>query len=304
MPDTPYAYWPWSERPPLEWPDGKRLAFYVGLNIEHFEVGKPSTSLFAGTVGLELDPLNHGWRDYGTRVGVWRLMELLDEHGMRASCLVNSMVCEEYPQVIAAGVERDWAWCGHGHTNSAYWTAMDEESERAELATVVERLEAATGKKPTGWLAPALTQTANTPRLLAEHGFTYVMDWCCDDQPFPMRPELGRLIGLPYAIEVNDISMFLGVGTNASEFAQIARDQFDVLYEDAQRGVGSVMSLAIHPFLVGQPWRLKYLRDFLAHVADHDDVWVTTSDEIADWYLEHHYDDALASMPGGPSAAG
>jgi len=294
-----YSYWPLPERPPLEWPDGKRLAFYVGLNIEHFEVGKPSTSLSPVTASLELDPLNHGWRDYGTRVGIWRVMELLDEHGVRASVLLNSAVCDEYPQVVEAGRERGWAWCGHGLTNSGLWTGMEIEEEREQLAALVARLEAATGTKPTGWLGPALTETVNTPRLLAEQGFTYTLDWCCDDQPFPLTPESGRMISLPYAIEVNDIVQFLGAGVTGADFAQVVRDQFDVLHAEAQRGVGSVMCLAIHPFLVGQPFRARYLQEALAYVCGHDDVWVTTSDEIANWYLEHYYDDALAQLAGG-----
>jgi peptidoglycan/xylan/chitin deacetylase (PgdA/CDA1 family) len=297
--DLPYGYWPLPERPPLEWPDGKRIAFYVGLNIEHFELGKPSTSLSPVTATLELDPLNHGWRDYGTRVGIWRVMELLDQHDIRASVLLNSAVCDEYPQIIEAGREREWAWCGHGRTNSALWAGMDVEEEREQLAALAARLEEATGTKPTGWLGPALTETANTPKLLAEQGFTYTLDWCCDDQPFPLDPALGRIVSLPYAIEVNDIVLFLGAGAGGADFTQAVRDQFDVLHAEAERGVGSVMCVAIHPFLVGQPFRARYLQEALAYVCGHDDVWVTTSDDIAAWYLEHHYDDALARMSGG-----
>jgi peptidoglycan/xylan/chitin deacetylase (PgdA/CDA1 family) len=290
-----YSYSPIHKRPKLELPNGARLAFWIGLNIEHFEIGKPSTSIHPGTAGLTPDPLNHGWRDYGARVGIWRMIEQLDAHGIRPSALVNSMVCDEYPQIIEAGRERGWAWCGHGRTNSRYWTGMEIDEEREELAAVVTRLEEATGSRPAGWLAPALTTTANTPALLAEQGFTYIMDWCADDQPFPLRPELGRMISVPYAIEVNDIVQFLGMGATGRDFAQVVRDQFDCLHREAERGIGSAMCLAIHPFVLGQPFRARYLDEALAHICAHDDVWITTSDEIAAWYLEHHYDGAVAA---------
>src|SRR5262245_18547601 len=167
-----YPYWPRPERPSLEWPDGKRLAFYVGLNIEHFHHGKPATAIFPLTAAHEIDPLNQGWRDYGPRVGIWRLADLLDEYGLRASVLLNTEVCDESPQIIAAGQSRGWAWCGHGHTNSQMWVGFDEDEERAAIESVVARVEAGTGQRPRGWLAPVLTETPRTPKLLAEQGFT------------------------------------------------------------------------------------------------------------------------------------
>lgn len=298
MPTPPYRYWPIVDRPPIEWPDGKRLAFYVALNVEHFEPGRPSTALFPPTTSLPVDPLNHGWRDYGTRVGIWRMIDLLDRLELRASVLLNSEVCAEYPQIVAAGNERDWVWCAHGFNNARLWTGMEPDEERAAFGRLLEQLVAGTGTQPKGWLGPALSETAETPRILAEHGLTYLMDWSADDQPFPLDVPGHRMISVPYSIEVNDIPCFLGHGMTASEFEQTMRDQFDVLHEESARRSGGVMSISLHPFLVNQPFRHRHLERFLEYVVAHDDVWLTTTDEIADWYDTRYYDDAVAAMGG------
>jgi peptidoglycan/xylan/chitin deacetylase (PgdA/CDA1 family) len=299
----PYAYWPITERPPIEWPDGKRFAFYVGLNIEHFHPGRPSTSVLGLTATLPVDPANQGWRDYSTRVGVWRMIDTLDRYGLRASVLLNSEVCQEYPQIVEAGVERDWAWLGHGETNSAMWTGLDLEDERAKLRGIVETITTATGKAPRGWLGPALTETANSLDLLAENGFTYSLDWVADDQPFPLSVAGARMASVPYSIEINDIPFFLDRGLTAPEFKQAIIDQFDCLRKESARWPGHVFGVSLHPFLINQPSRQRYLEEALDHVCRHDDVWLTTSDDIAAWYLEHYYDDAVAAQAASAGSA-
>lgn len=292
-----YDYWPIHDRPELEWPDGKKLAFYVGVNIEHFHLGKPATSLVPLTAGLPVDPLNHGWRDYGTRVGIWRMIDVLDKLGIRASVLLNADVCEHYPEIVEAGVARDWAWLGHGRTNSALWTGMTEEEEAPEVARIVEDITRATGKAPKGWLGPALTETENTADLLSENGFTYTMDWIADDQPFPVNTRTGaRFISVPYSAEINDIPAFLEMGMSAAEFGQMITDQFDVLHEEAQTRPGGVIAVSLHPFLINVPFRHKYIAKALEHITSHDDVWVTTSDDIAAHYLDTTYDAAVARL--------
>jgi peptidoglycan/xylan/chitin deacetylase (PgdA/CDA1 family) len=283
-----YDYSPIIARPKLEWPNGARVAFWVGLNIEHYEIDKPSTSIFGGTAGLQPDPLNYGWRDYGPRVGIWRMMDVLDKYRMRASVLLNSDVCERYPQIIDAGVKRKWAWLAHGKNNSIFEAGMTLEQERAYLGEVVQTISKATGQQPRGWLGPALTETFNTPEVLAELGLSYLLDWCNDDQPFPLHVKAGRMISVPYSIEMNDVSLFLGKSLSGADFAQMVMDQFDVLYEEGARS-GRVMCLALHPFIVNQPFRHKYLDKALEYIAGHEQVWLATSDEIADWYFEHGY---------------
>lgn len=280
-----YDYSPIVERERLELPGGKRLAFWVGVNVEHYAFGAPAMSLAPFTAELVPDPLNYGWRDYGPRVGVWRLMEMLDDVGLRASAIVNTEVFERYPQIVAAGRERGWAWVGHGVNNSRWHVGMERDEERAFLAGLVDQFVDAVGAPPKGWLGPALTSTMHTIELLAELGFDYTLDWANDDQPYRMNVPAGRLAAVPYASEVNDIPAFVLHHHTGAQFAQSVVDQFDVLYAEAASSL-RVMGIGLHPFLAGQPFRAKHLRAALEHIAGHDDVWLATSDEIAAWYLE------------------
>jgi allantoinase len=289
--EPPFRYWPEPARPALEWPDGARMAVWIAVNLEHYPIDKPGLSIVPPTVGLVPDPANYGWRDYGVRVGIWRLIDVLDAHGIPVSAPIHSAVCERYPQIVEAGTERDWAWIAHGRDNSVFETDMSPDEERDYLAEVVEATAAGTGSSPKGWLGPALTETFATPRLLAELGLSYVLDWCNDDQPYPLDVE--GMISLPYSIEANDIPLLITKGYDGQAFERTLVDQFDGLYE---LETPTVMSIALHPFLVGQPFRLSYLDRALAHMRQRSDVWWATSDEIADWYLEHLYEAAVAAL--------
>ena len=279
-----YAHSPIIRRPRLQFPNGARVAFWIGLNIEHYEIDKPSTSIFGGTAGLVPDPLNYGWRDYAPRVGLWRLTEILDKHGIRASVLLNSDVCKYYPEIIEEGNKRNWIWLAHGKNNSTLQAGMDIDQERAYLTDIVTTLKKSTGKQPRGWLGPALSETFNTPDLLEELGITYVCDWCNDDQPFKLNTKRGKMISVPYSIEVNDIPLFVGKSFSGEDFYQLLVDQFDVLYEEGKH-TGRVMCVALHPFVTGLPFRSKYLDKALAYITSRRDVWLPTSDEIAEWYV-------------------
>ncbi|MEV0830132.1 polysaccharide deacetylase family protein [Nonomuraea rubra] len=275
-----FDYSPITERPPIQWPGGARVAFYVGLNVEHFLMGRPSTSINEATAALVPDPLNHGWRDYGPRVGIWRMMEVFDRHGIRPSVLLNSDVAEHYPQIIEAGLARDWAWLAHGKNNSTLQAEIAAD-ERAYLTGVVETIEQATGRRPRGWMGPALTETFQTPSLLAELGLDYVLDWTNDDQPY--RLNVPGMMSVPYALELNDLGLFTMHALSGPDFVQVVKDQLDQLYADSADS-GRVMALALHPFVTGQAFRTKYLDQALEYVAGHPGVWLTTSDEIADHY--------------------
>ena len=281
MPRLPFEYSPVIKRPPLEFPGGARLAVYVLVNVEYFEPGKPALSLYAGTASFPVDPLNYGWRDYGPRVGIWRMFDLFDRFGITASAALNSDVCAQYPEIIEAGCERNWAWIAHGKNNSTMQGGMQEAEEREYLRDVVATIEAATGARPQGWLGPSLTETENTPPLLRELGLSYVLDWGNDDQPYPLTTE--GMVAVPYPSELHDIPMLVSYGWTGTEFADALIEQFDVLYEEGRR-TGSVFGLGLHPFLVGQPFRIRHLERVLAHIAAHDDVWLATSDEIAAHY--------------------
>ncbi|MGW6054195.1 polysaccharide deacetylase family protein [Streptomyces sp. NPDC055189] len=277
-----YDYIPITERKPFRWPGDARVAFYVGLNVEHFQLGVASTSLNEATAALVPDPLNHGWREYGVRVGIWRVMQTLDRHGVRASALLNSAVCTRYPQIIEAGLSRGWAWLAHGRDNSTRQTGMAEDDERAYLTDVVETIEKSTGQRPRGWLGPALTETFQTPALLAELGLDYVLDWTNDDQPYSLN--VPGMLSVPYSVELNDLGLFTMHGMTGPDFVQLVQDQVDQLYADSAVS-GRVLALALHPFVIGQPFRTKYLDQALEYVVNHPGVWSATSDEIAEHYL-------------------
>lgn len=273
----PFTYSPITERAPIHWPGGARVAVYIGLNVEHFLPDRPSTSIWPGTAELTPDALNYGWRDYGARVGIWRTIEALDRHGIRPSVLLNSAVIEHHPQIVAAGVERDWAWLAHGQTNSILHTGFEVDEERRILAEIADDIAGATGRRPRGWMGPGLTETAHTPELLAELGFHYVLDWTNDDQPYPLT--VPGMFSVPYSVELNDLLIF-GKGFTGSEFVQMVIDQYEQLRADSADS-GRVMALALHPFVIGQPFRHKYLDQVLEYLAAQPDAWLTTSDEIA-----------------------
>jgi allantoinase len=294
-----FTYSPIVDRPPIRWPNGARVAFYLGLNIEHYQVDKPSTSIFGGTANLAPDPLNYGWRDYGPRVGIWRMLQSLDRHGVRATALLNSDVCSRYPQILQAGLDRDWAWVAHGRDNSTFQAGMTREEERAYLVEVVDTIEAATGRRPRGWLGPALTETFETPSLLAELGLQYTLDWCNDEQPYELA--VPGMYSVPYSIELNDVSLFVSRSYTGPQFLQAVRDQLDQIYEDSAES-GRVMALCVHPFSVSQPFRHRYFDQALEYIAGHEGVWLATSDEILDAYRAGRGAEVEAAPERGGSA--
>lgn len=284
MDNKRFSYSAANRRPPYRLPDGARVAVWVVPNIEHFHVDKPSTSLTAFTSRFVPDVLNYSWRDYGARVGTFRLMDLMDRCGIKGTAALNSEACDHYPEIIEAGVQLGWEWIGHGANNSTLLAGMDAEKERAHIQGVLDRIERATGRRPTGWLSPALTETFDTPDLLAQAGVSYVADWVNDDQPYSMNVNGGRqLYSIPYSMDLNDIPAFVEHHMTGEEFAQMIIDQFDVLYEEGEH-TGKVMAIGLHTFLVGQPHRSKHLERAFRHIRSRQDVWIATGSEI----IEHH----------------
>jgi peptidoglycan/xylan/chitin deacetylase (PgdA/CDA1 family) len=272
------------DRPPLRWPGGARVALWVVPNLEHYE--------YLPAPGQERDPwprtphpdvLNYASRDYGNRVGVWRLFDLLDKHGIRGTTSFNVAAFEHYPKVLEACEARRWDHMCHGIYNTRYHYGMPEEVERAEIADCVASYRRLTGRQLAGWLSPALSNTLNTPDLVAEAGIKYYGDWVHDDQPCPMRVRRGSLITVPYSVDLNDVPVHLA-GHEGDEFERMIRDAFDTIYADSA-GSGRVMCIAIHPYISGQPHWIAHLDRALAHVCAHEGVWKATGEEIADCYL-------------------
>jgi peptidoglycan/xylan/chitin deacetylase (PgdA/CDA1 family) len=277
-----FDYVPIVDRPVLRWPNGARVAVWVIPNIEHFLFDRPSTSITAVTTRFVPDVLNYSWRDYGVRVGIWRMMEVMERFGVKGTVALNADVCERYPRIIEAGNKLGWEWMGHGRNNSILMAEKDEAEERALIAGIVDTITKGTGTRPRGWLGPALTETHNTLDLLAEAGFDYVCDWVNDEQPYPIRVKHGSMMSIPYSVEINDIPAIIDGKQSAEAFGQMIKDQFDVLYEDGAT-TGRVMSICLHPFIIGHPFRSKYLADALAHIAARHEVWLATGAEIVDW---------------------
>lgn len=280
-----FDYSPIVDRPVKPLPKGARVGIWITPNIEHFHWGKPAMSMTPMTAGFTPDVLNYAWRDYGARVGVWRVMEILEKHGFKATAALNSEVCDEYPRIVEEGGELGWEWVAHGPSNSMMFTGMPPEVEEPIISGVIDRIAEATGKRPRGWLGPALTETDNTLDLLKKAGIDYVMDWANDELPYEMRTSNGAILSLPYTLEVGDIPVFLQQGRSGNAFYEVIVDQFDQLYAEGEN-TPRLMSIALHPFLIGHPFRARHLERALAHIAGHDQVWVATGSEITDWYNE------------------
>jgi peptidoglycan/xylan/chitin deacetylase (PgdA/CDA1 family) len=251
--------------------------------VEHFHYGKPAMSLTPMTASLKPDVLNHAWREYGVRVGIWRLMEIFERQGFVATAALNSEVCANYPAIIEEGNRLGWEWMAHGENNSSLFTGMPEEAERPIIKGVLDTIAKSTGRRPRGWLGPALTETDNTLDLLVEAGIEYVADWCNDEQPYRMNTKSGSLVAIPYTLELGDIPAFLQNGSSGEDFYNMVVDQFDTLYEEGKKQP-RVFCLALHPFLVGHPYRARHLERALTHIRQRDSVWITTGSAIVDWY--------------------
>lgn len=277
-----YRYSALRGRPDWSWPEGRRLAVYIGLNMEHFAFGEGLGAELAPG-GPQPDVLNYAWRDYGNRIGVWRMLDLFDDLRLPTSVLVNSSIYGYCPEVMDAFRARGDEVLGHGRTNSERQGVLDEAEERRLIAEATAVIAAAEGRRPRGWLGPWISQSRVTPDLLAEAGYDYLLDWCMDDQPvwFATRGG-GRILSVPYPQELNDIPSIVGRKDSAREFCDMIVDGFDEMLEQSEKAP-IVMGIALHPYLMGQPHRLRHLRRALAHVAGRRDrVWFTTAGAIAD----------------------
>jgi peptidoglycan/xylan/chitin deacetylase (PgdA/CDA1 family) len=276
-----YAYSAITRRPDYSWPDGRRLAVYIGFNVEHFEFGR-GLGAALGPKSPEPDVLNFSWRDYGNRVGVWRCLELFEALKLRVGALVNTALYDYCPEVVEAHVKRGDELIGHGHTNAERQGDMNEEQEKELLRSCKELIQSRSKVTPTGWLSPWISESFATPDLLAETGYRYTLNWCHDDQPVEFTTRGGKLWSIPYPQELNDIPMIVARQMDARDFADMIVDNFDEMRAQA-RAQPLVMGIALHPYLVGQPYRLRHLRRALQHVAKEKQVWFATPGEICEF---------------------
>jgi allantoinase len=274
-----FAYQPIAGRPRYDWPNGGRLALYIGFNVEHFAFGTGLGARLAPPAA-GVDVLNHAWREYGNRVGAWRCLELFESLGLPLAAIVNSAICDHAPALIEAFVARGDEIVAHGHSNGEAQGGLPEDVERALLLDCRERLRRASGSAPAGWLSPWISESAVTPDLLVEAGYRYTLNWCHDDQPTRMTTRAGPLWAIPYPQEVNDIPMIVARAMSGSDFADMIVDHFDEMLEQSKDDP-LVMGIALHPYLVGQPHRLRPLRKALRHLgAASTETWWTTPGRI------------------------
>lgn len=277
-----FGYSAITARPRYRWPNGAGLAVYIGFNVEHFAFGEGMGARL-GAVTSGVDVLNWSWREYGNRVGVWRCLAEFDRLALPSAAVLNTALVAHAPEVVRAFVARGDEIVAHGHTNAHSQGGLDEAAERALLVHCRETLAAASGRVPEGWLSPWIAETEATPDLLAETGYRYTLNWCHDDQPVRMATRSGSpLWSIPYPQELNDIPMIAGRMLDAPDFARMIVDNLDEMLADAAREP-LVMGIALHPYLVGQPYRLRALRVALERVArarDAGSIWLTTPGAI------------------------
>jgi peptidoglycan/xylan/chitin deacetylase (PgdA/CDA1 family) len=271
----PFALFPFRaivDHPPVAWPNGARVAVWVVPNIEHFhiEIGNAAP-----------DIRNHSRRDYGNRVGVWRLMEVMEKNGVRGTVALNGEIGKYYPRIMEAVIGLKWELMGHGLTNSVTLRGLSQEQETSVIAETRAIIEGY-GEKMRGWLGPGLTETYATLDLLRSHGVEYVADWINDDLPYRMA---NGLYSIPYSIELNDMPLFNMPSIGIEEFYRMICETFDVLYDEG-KACGRVMCIALHPFLTGAPHRIRYLDRALRYIASHGQVWFATGHEIIRAYRE------------------
>lgn len=294
-----YDFVPMPQRKPLRWPNGKRLALMITINMEHWDAVKDSTKPYypggPGIVGGDLpgnvyDNPNYTWREYGQRVGVWRMIDLFDAAGVPATCTMNAKTGLERAPIIKAALERNWELVAHNYVQSELLTdyMFDEAKEREIIRETLRVYEQVCGRKAKGWLSSSLRCTLNTIDLLAEEGLIFTTDLLNDDQPYLVQTRSGKpMVSIPYTSEVNDFTVFMRQGQDVEGAINVFKETFNWLYREAETS-GRMMNIGLHPHVIGQPFRIRALQDFLAYVKGFDGVWFATREEIADFYLENH----------------
>jgi peptidoglycan/xylan/chitin deacetylase (PgdA/CDA1 family) len=272
------------DRPPLKLPGGARLVFWSIVNYEVWDISRPmARQLLPAPTGAALQPdvVHWAWHEYGMRVGCWRFFELYERLGIRPTLAANARICEDYPRVAEQAKNAGWEFMGHAYDQMPIHKVEDQAAMINRSMDIIERY---TGTRPVGWLGPGLTQTMGTPELLAEAGVKYIGDWVYDDEPTVIRTAKGPLVTLPYTIELNDIPMMIVQHHESDHLLRRTIDQFDRLYAEG-KDRAKIVSLAIHPYISGQPHRIKYLEAIYDYVNRHDGVLHWNGAEILDWYL-------------------
>ena len=271
------------DREPLKLPGDARIIVWTIVNYEVWDISRPmARQVIPAPTGQVLlpDVPNWSWHEYGMRVGAWRFFDLYKKLGIRPTLALNARVCVDYPRVAQEARDAGWEFMGHSYEQMPIHKVEDQ---KAMIAKSMDTIETFTGKRPVGWLGPGLTQTLDTPENLVEAGVKYIGDWVYDDEPTVIKTDNGPLVTLPYTVECNDIPAMIVQHHEAAYWKQKCIDQFDRLWlEGAERP--RIMSIAIHPYISGQPFRIKYLEEIYEHINRHTGVVHMNGEEIYNWY--------------------
>lgn len=294
----PYAWSPLIKRQPLRWPGGKKLAVVITMNCEYWDLTKESSEpYYAGGPPMLPDSLpgnvadypNFTWREYGQRVGVWRMFRLFEEMGAPFSVTINAKTALERPEIVEYANARGWEIVAHNYEQGELLTrhTFDIDKERALIDATLAVYEKVVGRKAKGWLSSSLRSTPNTPDILAERGLQFFCDYMNDEQPYLIQTPSGPIVNVPYTIEINDFTFFHRRAMSTWDAARMLKDQFDELYEESAE-TGKLMNIGLHPHVSGHAHRMPCYREFLAHAKKRNDIWWTTREELATWYLQNH----------------
>jgi peptidoglycan/xylan/chitin deacetylase (PgdA/CDA1 family) len=293
-----YDYVPLPQRKPLIWPNGARVALILTFNLETWDLTKPTKEkYYAGGPPILPDVLagdtpdfpNYTWREYGQRVGIWRLFDLFDELGVKASCTTNAVTFERRKEMTDACLERGWELLAHNWEQGELLSdfAHDPATERDIVLRSLAQYEKFVGKKAKGWLSSSLRSTLQTADILAEQGCTFYCDLLNDDQPYLLKTPNGPIVSTPYSNEINDFTLLTRRGHTTDEYRDILIEELNVLYKEGATS-GRIMNVGLHPHVSGRAYRTRALREFIQHAKSLPGVWWATREEIAEWYLQNH----------------
>lgn len=276
-----YDYSSLPNRAQYEWPNGTKLAVYVAMNIEAFSYGEGKGAAIAPPEQAMSHSI-YSWRDYGNRIGFWRLMDMFDDLQIPVQHQINTAIYDECPDIPARIRSRNDEFLGHGYTNSEEQGGLSEQKEKHLIAECTATITKHEGKAPTGWMSPWLSNSETTMDLLQEAGYRYVMDWTMDDQPIWIKTRGGKILSMPYPVEANDNRGIVWYRYTSSEFTDMLIDNFDEMLEQTQRdGHPLVCPISLHPFVVGRPYRIRQLRRALEHILKYKDrIWLTRPGDI------------------------
>lgn len=294
-----YDYIPLPKRKPLRWPNGKRLAMLMTTNLEYWEPTINSDQpAYPGGPGVVINTMagkfydnpNWTWREYGQRVGVWRMFDEYERAGVPTSCTMNAKIALDRRDIAEHVAARGWEVVAHNlaQTEPLADYQFDPVAEQKIIRGTLDVLQQVTGTRPKGWLSTSLRCTPNTVDILADEGLIYTSDYMNDDHPYFMYSESGKsIVSIPYTVEINDFQAFMFQGRSVDDGVSMFKEAFDELYREGETN-GRLFNIGLHPHVTGQPHRIRALRDFLKYVSGFPDIWWTTREEIANWFLKEY----------------